>query len=186
MEEKLQFLFSKDNQKYFDFEINEENFFSRGISKKINIEKNEAIDLLTKKIDFDSLKLCDNLNLHYNNQPFLVKIDHFSGYRVTGILKKKKNWVIESEPIKRLLQEIFHRIESAAEKQEFINLFCSSGLIQEGGRMLSLGKNTYFEDVIILFDGPDEVFCHEYNKFFINASICSGKVLLPSSFQFTK
>ena len=50
MEEKLQFLFSKDNQKYFDFEINEENFFSRGISKKIYIEKNEAIDLLTKKL----------------------------------------------------------------------------------------------------------------------------------------
>ena len=89
MEEKLQFLFSKDNQKYFDFEINEENFFSRGISKKIYIEKNEAKDLLTKKIDFDSLKLCDNLNLHYNNQPFLVKIDHFSGYRVTGICQKK-------------------------------------------------------------------------------------------------
>ena len=85
MEEKPQFLFSKDNYKYFDLEINEENLFSRGISKKIDIEKIEAINLLTKKIDFDSLELCDNLNLHYNNQPFLVKIDHFSGYRVTDI-----------------------------------------------------------------------------------------------------
>ena len=85
MEQKLQFLFSKDNYKYFDLEINEENLFSRGISKKIDIEKIEAINLLTKKIDFDSLELCDNLNLHYNNQPFLVKIDHFSGYRVTDI-----------------------------------------------------------------------------------------------------
>ena len=102
MEEKLQFSFSKDNYKYFNFEINEENLFSRGIGKKISIEKSEAIDLLTKKIDFDSLKLCDNLNLHYNNQPFFVKIDHFSGYGVTGICQKK-NWVIELEPIKRLL-----------------------------------------------------------------------------------
>ena len=85
MEQKLQFLFSKDNYKYFDLEINEENLFSRGISKKIDIEKIEAINLLTKKIDLDSLELCDNLNLHYNNQPFLVKIDHFSGYRVTDI-----------------------------------------------------------------------------------------------------
>ena len=77
MEQKPQFLFSKDNYKYFDLEINEENLFSRGIRKKIDVEKNEAIDLLTEIIDFDSLELCDNLNLHYNNQPFLVKIDHF-------------------------------------------------------------------------------------------------------------
>ena len=84
MEEKLQFLFSKNNYKYFDLEINEKNLFSHGISKKIDIEKNEAIDLLTEKIDFDSLELCDNYNLHYNNRLFLVKIDHFSEYRVTG------------------------------------------------------------------------------------------------------
>ena len=81
MEQKPQFLFSKDNYKYFDLEINEENLFSRGISKKIDIEKIEAINLLTEKIDFDSLEF----NLHYNNQPFLAKIDHFSGYRVTDI-----------------------------------------------------------------------------------------------------
>ena len=55
MEEKLQFLFSKDNYRYFDLEIKEKNSFSRGISKKIDIEKKEAIDLLTEKIDFDSL-----------------------------------------------------------------------------------------------------------------------------------
>ena len=92
MEEKPQFLFSKDNYKYFDLEINEENLFSRGISKKIDIEKIEAINLLTEKIDFDSLELCDNLNLHYNNQPFLVKIGLFSGYRVTGVCQVKKNF----------------------------------------------------------------------------------------------
>ena len=39
-----------------------------------------------------------------------------------------------------------------------------------------LGKITYFKDVIILFDGLDKVVCHDYNKFFINACICSGKV----------
>ena len=72
MEEKLQFLFSKDNYRYFDLEINEKNSFCRGISKKIDIEKKEAIDLLTEKIDFDSLELCDNYNLHYNNRPFLL------------------------------------------------------------------------------------------------------------------
>ena len=90
MEEKIVFSFSEDNYKYVDLEINEENLFSRGISKKIDIEKNEAINLLTKKIDFNSLELCDNLNLHYNGQPFLVKIDHFSVYRVTGVCQKRK------------------------------------------------------------------------------------------------
>ena len=77
MEEEPQFFFSKNNYKYFDLEINEENWLSREIGKKNYIEKNEVIDLLTKKIDFNSLELCDNLNLNYNRQPFLVKIDHF-------------------------------------------------------------------------------------------------------------
>ena len=36
-------------------------------AKKIDIEKNEAIDLLTEKIDFDSLELCDSFYLHHNN-----------------------------------------------------------------------------------------------------------------------
>ena len=103
MEEKPQFLFSKDNYKYFDLEINEENLFSCGISKKIDIEKNETIDLLTKKIDFDSLELRDNLNLHYNIQPFLVKIDHFSGYRVTGICQKKENFLVINQSQLRIV-----------------------------------------------------------------------------------
>ena len=67
MEEEPQFLFSKDNYKYFDLEINEENLFSGGISKKVDFEKKEAIDLLAEKIDFDSLELCSNFNLHCNN-----------------------------------------------------------------------------------------------------------------------
>ena len=58
------------------------------ILQKIDIEKNEAINPLTEKIDSDWIELCDNLNLHYNNQTFLVKADHFSVYRVTGICQK--------------------------------------------------------------------------------------------------
>ena len=151
MEEKIEFLFSKDNYKYVDLEINEENLFSCEISKKIDIEKNEAIDLLTEKIDFDSLELCDNFNLYYNNRLFLVKIDHFSGYRVTGILQKKKNFlVIQSDPVQRLLSEIFYRIEDAVEKENLVNLFCSPGEIQIDGRRLPLGKITYFKDDIII------------------------------------
>ena len=167
IEEKPQFLFSKNNYKYFDLEINEENLFSNGISKKNDIEKNEAIDLLTEKIDFSSLELCDNSNLHYNNPLFLVKIDHFSGYRVTSICQKKKNvLVIESDPVQRLLSKIFYRIEATVEKENLVNLFCSPGVIQIDGRRLPLGKITYFKDVIILFDGLDEVVCHDCNQVF--------------------
>ena len=102
---------------------------------------------------------------------------------VTGTCHKKKNFlVIESDPVRTLLSEIFYRIEDAVEKLNFINLFCSLGVIQVDGRRLTLAKITYFKDVIILFDGLDEVVCHDYNKLFINARICSGKVLLPSSF----
>ena len=73
MEEKIEFLFSEDNYKYVDLEINEENLLSCEISKKIDIEKNEAINLLPEKTDFHSLELCDNYSLYYNNRLFLVR-----------------------------------------------------------------------------------------------------------------
>ena len=100
-------------------EINEENLFSHGISKNIDIEKNEAIDLLTERIDLNSLELCDNLNLYYNNQPFLVKIANrfFSVQSNWSLSKKGKKIVVESDAVKRLLSEIFYRIEAAFEKK---------------------------------------------------------------------
>ena len=89
--------------------------------------------------------------------------------------------VTESDPVQRLLPEIFYRIEAAVEKEDLVNLFCSPGVIQIDGKRLPLGEITYFKD-IILFDSLSEFFCHDYNKYFVNARICSGKVLLPSSF----
>ena len=89
------------------------------------------------------------------------------------------NWVRSSSEI---TVRNFSTIEAAVEKQNFVNLFCSADLIQIDGRRLLLGKITYFKDIVILFDGLDEVVCHDYNKFAINARICCGKVLLPSSF----
>ena len=130
MKKKIEFSFSEDNYKYANLEINEENLFSHGISKNMDIEKNDAIDLLTERIDLNSLELCDNLNMYYNSQPFLVKIDHFSAYRVTGVYQKKeKKIVVESDAVKRLLSEIFYRIEAAFEKENYVTLFCSSDLI---------------------------------------------------------
>ena len=90
--------------------------------------------------------------------------------------------VTESDPVQRLLSEIFYRIEAAVEKEDLVNLFCSLGVIQIDGKRLPLGEITYFKDIIILFDSLSEFVCHDYNKYFVNARICSGKVLLPSSF----
>ena len=74
-------------------------------------------------------------------------------------------------------------LKAAVEKKKknYINLFCSPNLIQVGSR-LPLGKMTGFKDVVILFDGLDEVICHDYNKFFINACTSNSKALLTSSF----
>ena len=81
------------------------------------------------------------------------------------------------------MSEIFYRIEATAEKENFVNLFCSPDVIQIDGRRLPLGKITCFKDVVILFDGLDEVICHDYKKVFVNACIFIGKVLLPLSFS---
>ena len=58
--------------------------------------------------------------------------------------------VIQSDPVQRLLSEIFYRIEDAVEKENLVNLFCSPGEIQIDGRRLPLGKITYFKDDIII------------------------------------
>ena len=143
--------------------------------------KNEAIDLLTKKNDSNSLELCDNLNLHYN-WLFLVKMYHFSAYRVTGVCqkkKKKKKLILNRMQLRDYCQKF--SLKAAVEKKKYINLFCSPNLIQIGSR-LPLGKMTGFKDVVILFDGLDEVICHDYNKFFVNARTSNSKALLTSSF----
>ena len=94
--------------------------------------------------------------------------------------KKKKKIDIESDAVKGLLSEIFFK-SCTWKKKNYINLFCSPNLIQIGSR-LPLGKMTGFKDVVILFDGLDEVICHDYNKFFVNARTSNSKALLTSSF----
>ena len=96
--------------------------------------------------------------------------------------KEKFFLVIESAAVKRLLSEIFYRIEAAVKKEKFINVFCSTDVIQIDSGRLPLGKITCFKNVAILFDGLDEVICHDYKNVFVNAHIYSSKVLLPSSF----
>ena len=43
--------------------------------------------------------------------------------------KKRFFLVTESDPVQRLLSEIFYRIEAAVEKENLVNLFCSPGVI---------------------------------------------------------
>ena len=74
-------------------------------------------------------------------------------YRVTGVCQKRKTFlVIELDVVKRLLSEIFYKIETAFKNENYVNLFCFPDLIQTDGRRLPLGKITYFKDVVILFD----------------------------------
>ena len=74
-ERAIKFLFCRGNEshKYVDLNIRKDELYSNGISDKVNIEKTEAVDLLTGKFNFDGLVLCENFNLHYYHEPFLVK-----------------------------------------------------------------------------------------------------------------
>ena len=61
-EQDNKFLFRKGSNyyKYADLDISEDELYSHGISKNIDIEKTKAIDLLTEKFDFEKLALCQN------------------------------------------------------------------------------------------------------------------------------
>ena len=88
--EDVPFLFCKgeSSYKYVDRDINDEELYSNGIADRISIPKIDAIDLLTEKVDFNEIDLCPNFNLHYCDKPFIIKLDHFSGYIVKGICQK--------------------------------------------------------------------------------------------------
>ena len=61
-EQDNKFLFRKgsNSYKYADLDISEDELYSHGISKNVDIEKTKAIDLLTEKFDFEKLALCQN------------------------------------------------------------------------------------------------------------------------------
>ena len=121
--------------------------------KKIYYLVKSAKKLILKKMRQSICYLKKLTSIHWNCVTiiaYIITIDCFlleTGYRVTGIRQKKKNFlVIQSDPVQRLLSEIFYRIEDAVKKENLVNLFCSPGEIQIDGSRLPLGKITYFKD----------------------------------------
>ena len=90
-EKDVPFLFCKGEElyKHVDLNISDDELYSNGIGDRIDIQKTDKIDLLTKKIDFNELDLCANFNLHYCDEPFIIKLDHCSGYVVRVFVRKE-------------------------------------------------------------------------------------------------
>ena len=108
-EKDVPFLFCKGEELYenVDLDINDDELYSNEIGDRINIQKTDAIDLLTKKIDFNELDLCVNFNLHYCDEPIFIKLDYFSGYLVKLICQKKDQFLIaQLDVIRNMLDKI--------------------------------------------------------------------------------
>ena len=56
-------------------------------------------DWFTDRKNINELDLCPNFNLHYCNQPFIVKLDHFLGYTLKGICQKRDQLLIVQSDI---------------------------------------------------------------------------------------
>ena len=83
-QEPYEFYFAKTHSYiYCELDINKEELYSN-VKEKIDIEKANIFDLLKWRFSFENLDLCSNLNLHYNNESFLVKIEHFCAAFVKG------------------------------------------------------------------------------------------------------
>ena len=155
---------------------------------QIDIEKIKAYDLLTGKFNFGKLKLCQNSNLHYLGEPFLVKIDSFSIYIGKGKCQKRKPFLnVQSMQVINKLWDILAVINrrinhSSAE----LNWIYSIGLLAINARQLPLCKITYFNDVIVLFDCICEVNCKRLKKYYIDVKVCKGKILWPENFFLEK
>ena len=137
---RCSFLFCKggSSYKYVHPDINDEELYSNGIADRISIQKIDAIDFLTEKIDFNEIDLCPNFNLHYCGKPFIIKLDHFLGYIVKGICQKRDQFLIaQSDIMRNMLNRIFlvinNKLNRNAEKFYWL---CSNGLIRiKAGRI---------------------------------------------------
>ena len=159
-EKDLPFLFCKgeESYKYVDLDINDDGLYSNGISDRINIQKTDAIDLLTKKIDFNEVDFCANFNFYYCGEPFTVKLDHFSGYVVKDIYQKRYHFlIVQSGVMRNMLNRIFHVINNRVNRNaEKFNWICSNSVIRIKAGRIPTYKTTYFKDLKVLFDGVCE------------------------------
>ena len=171
-QEAIEFLCCRgeESYKYVDLNIGEDELYSNGISEKVNIEKTGAVNLLTEKLDFNELDLCENFNLHYCGESFLMKIDHFLAHIVKGIGHKRNQFLnVQSAIIRNMLDKIFYDIGAKVNrKAEEFNWLCSNDLIRINAGRLSTYKVTYFKDVIVLFDGGCEVNCNGHKNYYID------------------
>ena len=76
-------------QEHYEFyfektvDINEDELYSN-VKEKIDIQNANIFDLLEWRFDFENLDQYSNFNLHYDNEPFLAKIEHFCATPVKG------------------------------------------------------------------------------------------------------
>ena len=105
--------------------------------------------------------MCANFKLHYCEEPFIVKLDHFSGYIVKGICQKRDQFlIIQSDIMRNMLDKIFLVINSKLNRNaKKLNWLSCNGLIRIKAGRIRTYKTIYFKDVKVLFDGVREVNC---------------------------
>ena len=182
--EDVPFLFCKreSSHKYVDLDIDDEELYSNGIGNRISIQKIDAIDVLAEKIDFNELDLCPNFNLHYCDEPFIVKLDHFFGLYCKKVFIRKGFLIVQLDIIRNMLDRIFLVINNKLNRNaEKFNWLCSKGLIRIKAGRIPTYKTTYFKDVKVLLDGVREVNCNGLKKYYIDVHVCKEKMSLPEN-----
>ena len=67
------------------------------------------------------------------------------------------------------------------EKNKNLNFFADPILISINSDLrLPLDKITYFEDIVIQFNGVDKIVYRGKTRCFINAYVCKSKIMLPT------
>ena len=76
--------------------------------------------------------MCANFSLHYCDEPFIVKLDNFSGFAVKGICQKRDKFsIVQLVIIRNMLDKIFCTIANRVNRNAVkFNWLCSSALIR--------------------------------------------------------
>ena len=147
--------------------------------EKQHVEKFPTIDLI--ETDCNKVKLDDEFKVHFENNPCDISIKKIAACIAKGHYLKRNIFLqIMSIGLSDLIWSVFVAIMNLTnEKNKNLNFFVDSILININCDLqLLLNKITYFDDIIIRFDGIDKVDYRGKTRYFVNAYICKGKIML--------
>ena len=146
--------------------------------KKQYAENYPLVDLL--KFDYRTVKLDEKFKVFYDEWPCNIYIKNFAATIIKGHHLKRNIYL--QIGLFDLIWKVFVTIFNlTSKKNKKLKFFAESILVSINcDQRLPLDKITYFDDIVIEFDGVDMVEYRLKTCYFVNVHVWKNKIMLPA------